>query len=415
MKLDEAFYRRERARLLAALTRAFGPQNIALAEDVVQETLARAFDVWAYQGVPEHYSALLMTAAKNRAVDVLRRERTARRFAPDLQHAIESEWTLRPAVEELFLPAALQDDELRMLFSVCHPQLAEEVHVALMLNMLCGFGAEEIAQVYLAGQAAVEKRISRGKKVLAESARLFELTAADFAPRLESVHRALYVLFSEGYHGACEEAVVREELCREALRLVRLLVDHAPAATPATFALGALMYLDAARLPGRTNELGELLALSEQDRSRWDAELIAEGLSLLERASTGTAVSRYHLEAAIAGLHASAPSAAQTRWDEIVRLYDVYMQIAPSPVVALNRAVAVAEAEGAASGLRALAAIDGVERLRDYPFYAAARGELEVRAGRPEAARGYFETAIEQARNEAERGFLRRRLRACLD
>jgi RNA polymerase sigma-70 factor (ECF subfamily) len=415
MKPDGPFYRRERARLLAALTRVFGTDHLALAEDVVQETLTRALEAWAYRGVPEHYSALLMTSAKNRALDVLRRERTARKFAPALAHAIESEWTLRSTVEELFLPAALQDDELRMMFSVCHPQLAEEVHVALMLNMLCGFGAEEIARVYLASEAAVEKRISRGKKVLAGSPRLFELTAADFEPRLESVLRALYVLFSEGYHGACEEAVIREELCREALRLVRLLVDHAPAATPATFALAALMYLNAARLPGRTNELGDLLALSQQDRSRWDVKLVAEGLSLLERASTGMAVSRYHVEAAIAGLHASARSAPQTRWDEIVQLYDVYMRIAPSPVVALNRAIAVAESEGPASGLRALAAIDDVERLRDYPFYAAAQGELELRAGRPDAARPHFEAALKQARSEAERSFLRRRLIACIN
>ena len=410
MKPDETFYRREHARLLAALTRVFGTHNLALAEDVVQETLARAFEVWTYQGVPDHYSALLMTAAKNRAIDVLRRERTARKFAPAIERAIVSEWTLRPAVEELFLPTALRDDELRMMFSVCHPQLAEEVHVALMLNMLCGFGADEIARVYLAGEAAVAKRILRGKKVLAESPRLFELTATDFAPRLESVHRALYLLFSEGYHGAFEEAVIREDLCRQALRLVRLLVDYAPAAMPATFALAALMYLNAARLPGRTNELGELLALSDQDRSRWDAKLVAEGLSLLERASTGTAVSRYHVEAAIAGLHASAPSAAETRWGEIVRLYDMYMEIAPSPVIALNRAVAVAEHEGPESGLRALAAIEDVERLRDYPFYAAARGELELRAGHPDAARSHFEVALEQSRSEAERRFIRRRL-----
>jgi RNA polymerase sigma-70 factor (ECF subfamily) len=415
MKPDEAFYRRERARLLAALTRVFGTDNLPLAEDVVQETLSRAFEVWAYQGVPEHYSALLMTAAKNRALDVLRRERTARKFAPAVEHAIESEWTLRPTVEELFLPAALRDDELRMMFSVCHPQLAEEVHVALMLNMLCGFGAEEIARVYLAGQAAIEKRISRGKKMLAGSPRLFELTEADFAPRLDSVQRGLYVLFSEGYHGACDEAAIREELCREALRLVRLLVDHAPAATPATFALAALMYLHAARLSGRTNELGELLTLPYQDRSRWDAKLVAEGLSLLERASVGTEVSRYHVEAAIAGLHASAPNVAQTRWGEIVRLYDVYMQIAPSPVVALNRAMAVAQSEGPENGLRALAAIDGVERLTDYPFYPAARGELEFRAGRPEIARPLFEAALRQARNDAERAFLRRRLTACIN
>ena len=413
MNPDEAFFRREHARLLAALTRVFGPHNLALAEDVVQETLARAFEVWAYRGVPEHSSALLMTAAKNRALDVFRRERTARKFAPAIEHALQSEWTLRPTVDELFLPAALQDDELRMMFSVCHPQLPEEVHVALMLNILCGFGAEEIAHVYLASHAAIEKRISRGKKVLAALPRLFELTAADFEPRLVSVHRGLHLLFSEGYHGACEEAVIREGLCREALRLTRLLVDHAPAATPATFALAALMYLHAARLPGRTNEVGELVALTAQDRSRWDTALIAEGLALLERASTGTEVTRYHVEAAIAGLHASAPNTAETPWGEIVGLYDVYMRIEPSPVVALNRAIAIAEHQGPASGLRALAAIDDAVRLRDYPFYAAARGELELRSRRPDAARAYFEAAIELARNDAERRFLRGRLTAC--
>ncbi|MEO7033163.1 MAG: DUF6596 domain-containing protein [Polyangiaceae bacterium] len=413
MKPDDAFYRRERARLLSALTRVFGTANLALAEDVVQETLAHAFEVWTYRGVPEHYSALLMTAAKNRALDVFRRQRTAHKFAPTIERAMQSEWLLRPTVEELFLPAALHDDELRMMFSVCQPQLAEEVHVALMLNLLCGFGAQEIARVYLASESAIEKRISRGKAVLAATPRLFELIAADFAPRLASVHRALYVLFSEGYHGADDELVIREELCREALRLARLLVDHAPAATPASFALAALMYLNAARLPGRTNQLGELVALADQERSRWDIRLILEGLALLDRASTGTEISRYHIEAAIAGLHASAPSASETRWGEIVILYDRYMRLAPSPVIALNRAMAIAECEGPTNGLRALAAIDGVERLRDYPFYPAALGELELRAGRRRAALSHFEAAFGLARNDAERLFLTRRLAAC--
>ena len=413
MKPDDAFFARERARLLAALTRVFGTHNLALAEDVVQETLARAFEVWTYAGVPEHSSALLMAAAKNRVIDVFRRERTAKKFAPAIEHAIESEWTLRPTVEELFLPAALRDDELRMMFSVCHPQLTEEVHVALMLNILCGLGADEIARAYLAGQAAIEKRISRGKKVLAASSRLFELTAADFAPRCASVHRALYVLFSEGYHGASEEAVIREDVCREALRLVRLLVDHAPVATPATFALAALMYLHAARLPGRTDALGELVSLADQDRSRWDARLVAEGLALLGRASTGTEVSPFHVEAAIAGLHASAARFENTRWEEVVRLYDVQMRIAPSPVVALGRAMAIAELEGPASGLRALDAIEDVGRLQAYPFHPAARGELERRRGRFDGARPHFAAALLLARNEGERTFLRKRLASC--
>ena len=166
MEADASFYRSESARLVAALTRIFGVENLSLAEDVAQETLAKAFEVWSYGGVPEHYSALLTVAAKNRVLDVFRRERTASKFAPELQHMIESEWTLRPAVEELFLPPALKDDELRMMFSCCHPLLAEEVQVALILNLLCGFGAEEIARIYLASTSAMQKRIARGKKSL---------------------------------------------------------------------------------------------------------------------------------------------------------------------------------------------------------------------------------------------------------
>ena len=413
MEADGPFYRRERARLLAALTRVFGVENLSLAEDVVQETLAKAFEAWAFGGVPEHHSALLMASAKNRALDVFRRERTARKFAPALQHLIESEWTLRPAVEELFLPPALKDDELRMMFSCSHPHLAEEVQVALILNMLCGFGVEEISRIYLASVAAVEKRISRGKKVLGASQRLFELTAEDFAPRLSAVHRALYLLFSEGYHGASDEAVIRAELCREALRLARLLVDHAPAATSATYAVAALMYLDAARLPGRTDEIGDLTALFEQDRSRWDGRLIADGLALLEQSAMGSELSEYHLEAAIAGMHATASRFEDTRWGEIVGLYDMLLKVRPSPVVALNRAMAIAQLEGPEKGLEAIEAISGIERLEDYPFYAAALGELELRCGRSEAARANFQEALDLARNEAERRFLARRVEDC--
>jgi len=237
MQVDADLFRRERAKLLAALTRAFGSANLALAEDVVQETLTKAFETWTFSGVPEHFGALLMVSAKNRALDVFRRERNARRFAPDITRLIESEWTLRPAIEELFLPAALKDDELRMMLWCCHPEIGEDAQVALILNMVCGFRASEIARIYFATEAAIEKRIARSKKVLGASEKLFELAEVDLAPRLAAVHRALYLLFSQGYHGASEQAAIRSDLCREAMRLAGLLVDHPPAATPTTHAL----------------------------------------------------------------------------------------------------------------------------------------------------------------------------------
>ena len=410
VELDGSFFRREAARLLASLVRVFGVENLALAEDVVQDTLASAFEEWSFHGVPEHYSALLMVSAKNRALDVFRREQTVRKFAPELRYLIESEWTLRPAVEELFLPAALKDDELRMMFSCCHPHLHEDAQVALILRMVCGFGVEEIASLYLATVAAIEKRIARGKKVLAASRRLFELNAEDFQPRLSAVHRALYLLFSEGYHGASAESVIRSELCREAIRLVRLLVDHAPAATSVTYALAALMHLHAARLPGRTDDLGELTGLFNQDRSRWDTELLAEGLRLLELTASGSELSEYHIEAAIAGLHSSAGRAEDTRWGEIVFLYDALMKIRASPVVALNRAMALAQIEGPERGLQAIREIAHADRLGTYPFYQAALGELELRCGRTQAAREHLLSALALARNPAERRFLERRI-----
>lgn len=409
----DAFFRHESARLLAALTRVFGMQNLALAEDVVQETLASAFEAWGMTGVPAHHSALLMTAAKNRAIDLLRCDRTARRLAPEVARMLESEWALPPVIEEAFRPDVLRDDELRMMFTCCHPRLAEDVQVALVLQILCGFGARETASAFLVSESAMEKRLSRGKKVLAGSKRLFELDASDFAARLPVVQRALYLLFSEGYHGSSAEAVVRRDLCEDALRLVGLLIDHAPSATPATFALAALMHLGAARLPARIDDAGNLKALFEQDRSRWDGAFVARGMRLLDASATGDALTEYHVEAGIAGLHASAGCTEDTPWGSVVELYDVLMRIRPSPVVALNRAIAIAERDGPAAGLDAIRAIAECERLATYPFYRAAIGELELRRGRIDPAAASFTAARRLARNDGERRFLDQRLAAC--
>src|SRR5262245_50398761 len=223
MEPVDSLFRRESGRMVAVLTRIFGVHNLALAEDVVQDAFCRALEVWKFHGMPENPSAWLMTTAKNRAIDVLRRERTARTFAPELGRLLDSEWTLVPTVEEIFEAQAWPDDLLRMMFSCCHPRLPEEVQIALVLNILCGFSVGEIAAAFLSSEAAIHKRIQRGKKALAGSKRLFDLTGDDLSTRLSVVQRALYLLFNEGYHGASAEAAVRSELCEEALRLMRLL------------------------------------------------------------------------------------------------------------------------------------------------------------------------------------------------
>jgi RNA polymerase sigma factor (sigma-70 family) len=378
VELAEHFFRREAGRLTAALTRIFGVNNLALAEDVVQDAFCRAIEVWKSRGIPENPSAWLMATAKHRALDRVRRERTALTFAPELSRLYDSEWTLAPAINEAFEPEAIRDEQLRMMFSCCHPKLPEEAQLALILNILCGFGAPEIAAAFLTSRAAIEKRITRGKKTLAAAHKLFDLAHADFQVRLATVQRALYLMFNEGYHGASAEAPVRAELCDEAIRLVALLREHPPAATPATDALAALMLLHAARLPAKLDAAGDLSTLADQDRSS----------------------------------SASAPTFAETNWQVIVSLYDKLMAMTPSPVVALNRAIALAVRAGAERGLEALRAIDHSERLSAYPFYRAAFGELELRRGDRAAAAEHFRAALAVARSEPERRLLDKRIAA---
>ena len=412
MELGDHFFRRESGRLVAALTHLFGVHNLALAEDVVQDAFCRALEVWPFRGVPENPSAWLMTTAKRRAIDVLRRERTARAFAPEYGRLLKSEWTMVPLVDEHF-SAAIGDDLLRMMFSCCHPRLSEEAQVALILHVLCGFSVHEVAAAFLANPAATQKRIVRARKVLASSLRLFDLADEDFTARLSAVHRALYLLFNEGYHGASPKSTIRVELCHEALHLASLLVEHPLTSTPATLALAALMCLHSARLPARVDGSGNLSSLLDQDRSRWDRRLIVEGTQLLDRSATGVNVTEYHVEAAIASLHTCARSMEDTDWARIVNLYDTLMALRPSPVVALNRAIAIAQYEGAERGLDAIHAIEDRDRLMTYPFYFAAVGDMELRRERRDAARFHFRTALALARSPAERTFFQRRIAEC--
>ena len=413
MELSEHLFRHEAGRMVATLTRIFGVHNLSLAEDVVQEAFCRALEIWGFRGVPENPSAWLMTTAKNRALDVLRRERTARTFAPELTRQLESEWTLAPTVEEEFGPTAVRDDELRMMFSCCTPRLSEEAQVALILHILCGFSVDEIAGAFVSSHAAIEKRITRSKKVLADSKKLFDVSGSDdFARRLPVVQRTLYLLFNEGYHGASSERAVRSELCQEAMRLTSMLLRNSLGAIPSSYALAALMSLNAARLPARVVS-GNLTMLVEQDRSQFDQSLAEEGLKLLEHSATGPEISDYHVEAAIAWVHTSTQRPEDTDWATIISLYDRLMAIRPSPVVALNRAIAIAQREGPQRGLEEIRAIRDLERLAKYPFYHAALGEFEVRTGHFQDARHHFASALSLARNPMERSFFEQRIAAC--
>jgi RNA polymerase sigma-70 factor (ECF subfamily) len=414
MDVDEHLFRREAGRIVSALTRIFGVHNLALAEDVVQDAFCRALEVWRMRGVPDNPSAWLMTTARNRALDILRRQRTANTFAPELGRLLESEWTLAPAVDEVLAADAIQDSMLRMMFSCCHPRLSEAAQVGLILNILCGFGVDEIASAFTTGYAAVEKRIGRAKKVLAESKRLFNTAVpADFSDRLPAVHRALYLLFNEGYHGASPKTSVRSELCNEAIRLIAVLLQHPLGKTPATYALAALLTLTAARLPARADSSGNLIALFDQDRMLWDRTRINEGMQLLELSASGTELTAYHIEAAIASVHATAQRVQDTDWSRIISLYDSLMRINTSPIVALNRAIAIAQRDGPERALNEIKNISSLERFARYPFYPATLGVLELSMGNHERAREHFQEALAKARNAMERRYFEQRLAAC--
>jgi len=410
-RLADHLFRREAGRMVSSLVRVLGVRQLALAEDAVQDALVRALETWKFAGTPENPAAWLLRSAHNRAIDLLRRAGAFDRLSPAISRALESAASdVEGAAEEHAIP----DDELRLMFSCCDPKLSPPAQVAVILKYLCGFSVREIAQAFLSSESAMEKQLFRSRRALEERAALYEVRdPAQVRARLPSVQSAIYLLFNEGYHGAHPQEAVREDLCHEAIRLGALLAQLPAAAGPETQALLALFCLLAARLSSRVGDDGNLLLLEEQDRRRWDRELIEEGLRRLDLSAEGEALTGWHLEAAIAARHAAAKGFRETDWPSIRRLYDLLWRLRPTPVVALNRAIAVGMADGPEAGLRALAAIEDRQRLARYPFLPAAVAEFELRAGRPERAREQLRAALLLVRNPAEEAVLARKLAAC--
>jgi len=413
-RLVDHLFRRESGRLVAILTRHFGIAHLQLAEDVVQDALVKAMQTWPFTGVPANPSAWLLQTAKNRALDQARRASRWRGKQPELSPLIED--CLQAA---LTAPAPrfedeIRDSQLRMMFVCCHPGLPTGAQIALTLKTLCGFGEREIAAAFLATEAAITKRLVRARQFLREQSVAVELpAAAALAPRVDSVLQALYLLFNEGYKASSGDALLRTDLCTEAIRLADLLTAHPLGDRPATRALLALMHLGAARLGARTDGGGSVLLLAEQDRTRWDQNQIKRGMRHLAASGQGEAVTRYHLEAGIAACHCLAPDYAATDWRKIVTLYDALLEIDQSPVVALNRAVAVAQAGGPRAGLAALETIQDRRALENYHFYHAVAGQLNFEAGDQGRAGKSFRRALELAALPAERALLEQRLARC--
>ena len=413
-QLVEHLFRHESAKMIATLTRIFGIEHLSLAEDVVQEALSRALETWPYRGIPEKPSAWIMRASRNLALDVIRRQKSFRAKEAEIAQLMERDGSAGETAT--FSEHEIADDRLRMMFVCCHPVIPSEAQVALALKTLCGFSVAEISHAFLTTEAAIAKRLTRAKQRIEEARVPFEIPTGDeLARRLDSVLQSLYLLFNEGYKASSGEKLVRGELCEEAIRLTELLAQHPAGNHPKTHALLALMLFNAARLAAREDDRGNLLRLEEQDRTRWDQAMIARAMSHLRESAAGGVVSEYHLQAGIAACHATAKDYQSTDWARILSLYDRLMEFDDSPVVALNRAVAVANVHGAKTGLEAVRAIRDGKKLDSYYLFHAVIGELEMRLNNRETAAQEFRKAFELAETKSERAFLLKRLRSCAD
>jgi len=411
-QLVEHLFRRESGKMVATLTGIFGIEHLNLAEDVVQEALARALQTWPYRGVPENPAAWIMRASRNLALDVVRREKVFRAKEAEITRLMERDGSAPTTAT--FSEHEIADDRLRMMFVCCHPVIPAEAQVALALKTLCGFNVPEISHAFLTTEAAIAKRLTRAKQKIQEAQIPFEIPTGDeLTRRLDSVLHSLYLLFNEGYKASSGENLVREELCDEAIRLTQLLAQHRAGNQPKTHALLALMLLNAARIPARQDDKGNLLRLEEQDRSLWEQAMIARGMFHLHESTAGAEISEYHLQAGIAACHATAIDYKSTDWAKILSLYDRLIEFDDSPVVALNRAVAVANVRGPEAGLQTLRTIRDREKLDSYYLFYSVIGELEMRLSNHAAAAEQFRKAFELAETKSERAFLLKRLQAC--
>src|SRR5216683_27871 len=413
----DAVWRIESAKVIAGLARMV--RDVGLAEELAQDALLAALETWPGTGVPDNPGAWLMTAAKNRALDHFRRDKLLERKHEELAGEMELEQEIAAADREAALIERMDDDIgddlLRLVFVACHPVLSTEARAALTLRLLCGLTTDEIARAFLIPEPTIAQRIVRAKRTLAETRVPFEVPRKDeLAARLASVLEVVYLVFNEGYSATAGEDWMRPALCEEALRLGRIVAELVPK-EPEVHGLVALMEIQASRSDARVGPSGEPVLLLDQDRARWDHLLVRRGLAALERAERlGGRLGSYALQAAIAACHARARTAAETDWARIAALYDALAQLAPSPVVELNRAVAVSMAFGPAEGLELVDALASEPALRSYHLLPTVRGDLLAKLGRVDDARAEFERAASLTRNARERELLLERARGCV-
>lgn len=411
-QLVDHLFRHEAGRMVAILTRLFGIHNLELAEDVVQDTLHQALKDWPYGAIPDNPAAWLMTVAKRKAINIVRREKSHRNFAGDLDTLLKSEWTASHTMDQVFLESEIADSQLRMIFTSCHPGLPAEAQIALTLKTLCGFSIAEIAAALLTTEANINKRLYRAKEKIRNEAFDFSVPSGiHLSHRLDAVLLVIYLLFNEGYNSAGDNSAIRKDLCLEALRLAMLLTHHPPISDyPPVYALLALLCFHSARLDARLDGNDGIIILEDQDRSRWNAGLIEQGMHFLSRSAVGSAATAYHLEAAIAAEHCMAPDFASTNWQRIHGYYTALEQLKPSSVIRLNLAIVTGKKDGPQAAIALLHQLEAHQSLENYYLLYASLGEFYYLAGRKEEAVDYFLRARELTRSPAIREVIHRKM-----
>jgi RNA polymerase sigma factor (sigma-70 family) len=396
-------FRYEAGKMAAVLTRFLGVDNLDTAEDLVQDTLLKAMETWRFRGMPDNPTAWLYKVAHNKAIDWVREQQRKVMQAKE----VESSAT----IEELFHEDEIQDSVLRLMFTCCHPSIQPESQIALTLKTLGGLSVVEIANAFLTTEDTIAKRIYRAKeKIKIEKIKLEPPGIFEMPSRLDSVLQVLYLLYNEGYHSTHGDTMIREDLCAEAMRLTFLLIQHKSTNLPKVKALMALMCLQSSRFASRTGELGEIILLEEQDRSKWNQEFIAKGFNFLEQSSIGNVVSEYHVEASIASVHVLAKHFEETRWSALVNLYDILNELKPGPMTSLNRAIAIGYAESPSQGIIEL---EKIESLKDHYMHLCALGNFHLLNGNSILAKNLFKKALQKTTSIHEIKLLERNIDKC--
>ncbi len=398
--------------MVAILTRIFGIHNLELAEDVLQDTLHQALADWSLVGIPDNPGGWLMTVAKRKAINTIKRERFYRSFAGDMDALLKSQWTSVYTMDQVFLEPEIRDSQLRMIFTCCHPELPVEAQIALSLKILCGFSIPEISAALLTTDANVSKRLYRAKeKIRARHIDLSVPTGAHLRDRLDAVLLAIYLLFNEGYNTSGDNPAIRQDICLEAMRLGMLLTEHPVTREyPPLYALMALLCLHSARFDARLDTNNALVILEDQDRSRWNKELIHEGINFLLRSTGGDDATGLHLEAAIAAEHCLAPDFESTNWDRIHQYYTALVQLKPSSVIHLNLAIVIGKKDGPQIAIPLLHELENHKALENYYLLYASLGEFYQQTGEKDKARRYFHRAKDLTKSPAIQELLDRKM-----